>query len=43
MHLIDSHCHLAGKEFLSDLDAVVARARTAGVDGALTILAADDD
>ncbi|HEY6510300.1 MAG TPA: TatD family hydrolase [Vicinamibacterales bacterium] len=40
--LIDSHCHLAGKEFLSDLEAVVARAREAGVDGALTILAADD-
>ena len=40
--LIDSHCHLAGAEFVADLDAVVARAREAGVAGALTILAADD-
>jgi TatD DNase family protein len=40
--LIDSHCHLAGKEFVADLEAVVARAREAGVDGALAILAADD-
>ena len=29
--MIDSHCHLAGEEFVADLDAVVARARAAGV------------
>ena len=36
--MIDSHCHLADEQFAADLDAVVARARTAGVDGALCIL-----
>jgi TatD DNase family protein len=41
--MIDSHCHIAGQEFAGDLEAVVARARAAGVHGALTILAADDD
>ena len=41
--MIDSHCHLAGPEFATDLDAVVARARDAGVTGALVILAADDE
>lgn len=41
--MIDSHCHLAGKEFSADLDAVVARAREAGVARCLVILAADDD
>jgi TatD DNase family protein len=41
--LIDSHCHLAGPEFAEDLEAVVARAKEAGVTGALTILAADDE
>jgi TatD DNase family protein len=41
--MIDSHCHIAGQEFAGDLEAVVARARAAGLDGALTILAADDD
>ena len=41
--MIDSHCHIAGQEFAGDLEAVVARARAAGVQGALTILAADDD
>ncbi len=40
--MIDSHCHIAGSEFASDLDAVVSRAREAGVSMALTILAADD-
>ena len=40
--MIDSHCHLAGTEFSSDLDQVVARARAAGVTSALVILAADD-
>ncbi len=40
--MIDSHCHLAGPEFAHDLDAVVERARAAGLVGALVILAADD-
>ena len=41
--IIDSHCHLAGEEFAGDLDAVAARAREAGVDTALCILASGDD
>jgi TatD DNase family protein len=41
--LIDSHCHIAGEEFIADLDAVVERARAAGVSRALVILAAEDD
>jgi TatD DNase family protein len=41
--VIDSHCHIAGQEFAGDLEGVVARARAAGVQAALTILAADDD
>lgn len=36
--MIDSHCHLAGDEFVDDLDAVIARAIEAGVTGALCIL-----
>jgi TatD DNase family protein len=30
--MIDTHCHLDGEEFREDLDAVVARAREAGVE-----------
>lgn len=41
--MIDSHCHIAGEEFADDLDAVVSRAREAGVRSALVILAAQDD
>lgn len=41
--MIDSHCHLAGEEFVDDLDAVIARARAAGIARCLVILAADDD
>jgi TatD DNase family protein len=41
--LIDSHCHIAGPEFAGDLDAVIARAREAGLVGALVILGADDE
>ena len=41
--MIDSHCHLAGKEFESDLDAVIERARDAGLVRCLVILAAEDD
>ena len=40
--MIDSHCHLADETFAADLDAVVARAREAGVERALVILAAGD-
>jgi TatD DNase family protein len=39
--LIDSHCHLADEAYLSDLDAVVERARAAGVGQAVCILSAD--
>jgi len=41
--VIDSHCHLAGPEFIEDLDAVIARAQAAGLQRALVILAADDE
>jgi TatD DNase family protein len=41
--MIDSHCHLADKTFAADLDAVIARAKNAGVERALVILAAGDD
>ena len=41
--MIDSHCHLAGEEFVADLDAVVARGRAAGISRALVIVAAQDD
>jgi TatD DNase family protein len=40
--MIDSHCHLAGEEFAADLDAVIARARVAGLSAAMCILAAGD-
>ena len=36
--MFDSHCHLADEAFEEDLDAVVARAREAGLGGALCIL-----
>lgn len=41
--MVDSHCHLAGEEFLDDLAAVIARAKAAGLTRALVILAAEDD
>ena len=41
--MTDSHCHIAGEEFIADLPEVVARARAAGVNRALVILAAEDD
>lgn len=40
--MIDSHCHLADEAFVDDLDAVIARAREAGVRDAVCILAAND-
>jgi TatD DNase family protein len=41
--VIDSHCHLADEVFAADLEAVVTRARGAGLERALTILAAGDE
>lgn len=41
--MTDSHCHIAGEEFIADLPEVVARAKAAGVSRALVILAAEDD
>jgi TatD DNase family protein len=41
--MVDSHCHLAGTQFVHDLDAVVGRALAAGVERAFVILAADDE
>ena len=40
--VVDSHCHLADEAFVVDLEAVVARAVSAGVTQALCILAAND-
>ena len=40
--MVDSHCHLADEAFEADLDAIVARAKEAGLTGALVILAAGD-
>ena len=40
--MIDSHCHLADQVFAPDLVAVIARAREAGVERALVILAGGD-
>src|SRR5262245_307936 len=36
--VIDSHCHLADEKFAADLDAVVDRARAAGVSRVLVVL-----
>ena len=41
--MIDSHCHLADEAFEKDLDAVIARARDAGLTDALCVLAAGDE
>ena len=38
--MIDSHCHLADEAFASDLEAVVERARRAGLERAFVILEA---
>jgi TatD DNase family protein len=36
--VIDSHCHLADDTFAGDLDAVIGRARSAGLERALVVL-----
>ena len=41
--MIDSHCHLADKAFAADLDAIVQRAKDAGIERALVILEAGND
>ena len=41
--MIDSHCHLADEKFANDLEATIDRARTAGLERALVILAAGDE
>ena len=38
--MIDSHCHLADETFAPDLEAVVGRAKEAGLEGGLVILEA---
>lgn len=40
--MIDTHCHIAGEEFVADLADVVARAQAAGVERAICIIASDD-
>ena len=35
--LVDSHCHLDFPDFAEDLDAIVARAETAGIGRIVTI------
>jgi TatD DNase family protein len=41
--VIDSHCHLADEVFAADLDAVIMRAKDAGLERAMTILSAGDE
>jgi TatD DNase family protein len=41
--VIDSHCHLADEVFAADLDAVIARAKTAGLERVMAILEAGDE
>jgi TatD DNase family protein len=41
--MIDSHCHLADEAFAADLEAVIGRARDAGIERALCILSAGDE
>lgn len=40
--MVDSHCHLADETYVGDLDAVIGRAKAAGLARALVILAAGD-
>ncbi len=41
--MVDSHCHLAGREFAHDLEEVIARARAVGLARCLVILDTEDD
>jgi TatD DNase family protein len=41
--MVDSHCHLADDAFADDIDAVIERARTAGIEHALCVLEAGND
>ena len=41
--MVDSHCHLADETFASDLDAVIARAREAGLERTLVVLEAGNE
>lgn len=41
--MIDSHCHLADEKFSGDLEVVVGRAKRAGLERALVILAVGDE
>jgi Tat protein secretion system quality control protein TatD with DNase activity len=41
--VIDSHCHLADEVFAADLDAVITRAKDAGLERAMTSLSAGDE
>ena len=41
--MIDSHCHLAGRQFASDLEEVIGRARAVPLVRCLVILDAEDD
>lgn len=41
--MIDSHCHLADEAFAGDLEAVVSRAQSAGLERVLVILEAGDE
>ena len=43
MELIDSHCHLKGFRDQGDLDAVLERARNAGVQRLITVGTAPTD
>ena len=40
--MIDSHCHLAGREFSADLPDVVERAKAAGITRVLCVLSEND-
>jgi TatD DNase family protein len=41
--MVDSHCHLADRAFEADLQAVIERAKEAGLETALCIVSAGDD